>query len=196
MKWKGFLKDAFSSVIGRAFLRYEEKERAKWEYEQKRLFKECGKFVRLNGKSSIAGHDKIVFGNNVHIGTNAYIRGEGGLKIGDNTHISRNLLLYTIDHNLEGKRLPGDEVLIEKPVYIGRNVSIGMNVNIAPGTTINDGCIIGMGVTLAGNIPEFAVVVGSPHRIVKYRDAEHYRKLDALKSYGGIGGYPIPKKYR
>ena len=73
-----------------------------------------------------------VIENNVHIGENAFIRAEGGLFIGENTHVSRNLMLYTVNHNYKGKNVPYDETVIKKPVHIEKNVWIGMNVNILP----------------------------------------------------------------
>jgi virginiamycin A acetyltransferase len=55
------------------------------------------------------------------------------------------------------------------PVTIGNDVFIGMNVTILDGVTIGDGAIIGAGAVVSKNIPPYAIAVGSPIRIVKYR---------------------------
>jgi maltose O-acetyltransferase len=153
--------------------------------------KSCGKGVVLGGPVSITGIEKCEFGNNVHIGINAFIRAQGGLKIGDNTHISRNLLLYTVNHRHSGDRLPYDEELIKKEVVIGKNVWVGMNVCIAPGTTIGDGAIIGMGTVVSGSIPPLSIVGNAQWRIIGWRDKEHYETCDATKAYGGPNGIPF-----
>jgi maltose O-acetyltransferase len=150
--------------------------------------KSCGADVRLNGQAKITGHTSIVIERNVHIGAGAFIRGEGGLRIGENTHISRNLLLYTMNHQYEGTRLPYDESVEPRPVDIGRNVWVGMNVCIAPGTTIGDGAIIGMGTVVAGHVPPLAIVGSEKWRILGWRDEDRYRSLDEGGAYGGING--------
>ena len=161
-----------------------------WEEETKRRFAKCGKGVRLNGYMYITGHSHIEIGDNVHIGSGAFIRGEGGLKIGSNTHITRNLLLYTFNHNYEGTRLPYDEEKVFKPVTIGRNIWIGMNVCIVPGVTIGDGAIIGMGTVVSKDIPPLAIVGSSPPVILKYRNPVHYKALEEIGKFGGRNGQP------
>jgi maltose O-acetyltransferase len=148
---------------------------------------------RINGRAVITGTSQIVLHENVHIGTNAHIRGEGGVEIGANTHISRNLVLYSTNHNYNGFCLPYDDSVHHKSVMIGRNVWIGMNVGIAPGTMIGDGAIIGMSCTVFGTIPPLAIVGSSPWQVIGYRDAKHYDRLEAEACYGGVGGKPIIK---
>lgn len=179
------------------------KRLARWTAEGQRLLRreaqnllmskaaKCGKDLRLNGSFVFTGIESAEIGDNVHIGDNAYIRAEGGLAIGDNTHISRNLVLYTINHNHLGCRLPYDETVIRKPVSIGRNVWIGMNVCITPGTTIGDGAIIEMGTTVSGTVPSLTMVGNQKWRELAKRDAEHYERLDLQHSYGGINGLPL-----
>ena len=148
----------------------------------------AGRGVRILAGAEITAPHRIEVGDNVHIGTGAFIRAEGGLKIGDHTHISRNLLLYTMNHDVEGEWLPYGAAIIAKPVVIGRNVWIGMNVCIAPGTTIGDGAIIGMGTVVAGTVPPMAIVASQPWRTIGHRDAAHYEELDQLGRHRGASG--------
>ncbi len=151
-------------------------------------FASCGGGLHINGIVTITGAKKVVIGNNVHIGAGAFIRGEGGLEIGDNTHISRNLVLYTMNHDYEGRRLPYDEDMIDKPVKIGRNVWIGMNVCILPGTVIGDGAIVGMGTVVFGEVPPLAIIGSAPWQQIGTRDADHYAQRDKERAYGGVNG--------
>ncbi|MDQ7837656.1 MAG: acyltransferase [Thermodesulfobacteriota bacterium] len=157
----------------------------------KSRFKRCGKHVRLNGRICISGPEDVEIGDNVHIGDNAFIRAEGGLVIGDNTHISRNLVCYTINHDYTGQCLPYDNNMIKKRVVIGRNVWIGMNVTIIPGVTIGDGAVIGLGTNVSSDVPPLAIVGSAKHRIIKYRDKDHYDRLNNARKYGGINGRPL-----
>jgi virginiamycin A acetyltransferase len=65
----------------------------------------------------------------------------------------------------------GNENKIEErlPITIGNDVFIGMNVTILDGVTIGDGAIIGAGTIVSKNVPPYAIVVGSPMEIKKYR---------------------------
>ena len=136
----------------------------------------------------ITSPEKAWLGDNVHIGSNGWIRAEGGLRIGDNTHISRNVVIYTVNHNYNGKRLPYDDNQIEKPVTIGNNVWIGMNVTIAPGTTIGEGAIIALGANVSGTISPCQIVASQALRVIGHRDLEHYELLKAAQAFGGADG--------
>lgn len=56
-----------------------------------------------------------------------------------------------------------------KPITIGNDVFIGMNVTILDGVIIGDGAVIGAGAVVSKDIPPYAVAVGSPIQIIKYR---------------------------
>ena len=52
---------------------------------------------------------------------------------------------------------------------IGNDVYIGTNVVILSGVTIGDGAVIGAGAIVTKDVPPFAIVVGCPAKILKYR---------------------------
>lgn len=56
-----------------------------------------------------------------------------------------------------------------KPITIGNDVFIGANVTILDGVTIGDGAVIGAGAVVSKDIPDYAIAVGSPIEIKKYR---------------------------
>ena len=55
------------------------------------------------------------------------------------------------------------------PILIGNDVWIGTNVIVLGGTTIGDGAVIGAGSVVTKNVPPYAIVVGSPARVIKKR---------------------------
>lgn len=55
------------------------------------------------------------------------------------------------------------------PINIGNDVFIGSNVTILDGITIGDGAVIGAGAVVSKDIPPYAVAVGSPIKVIKYR---------------------------
>jgi len=56
-----------------------------------------------------------------------------------------------------------------KRIHIGNDVFIGMNVTVLDGVTIGDGAIIGAGAVVSKDIPPYAIAVGCPIRIIRYR---------------------------
>jgi len=59
-----------------------------------------------------------------------------------------------------------------KPVVIGNDVFIGVNVTVLDGVTIGDGAVIGAGCIVSKDVPPYAIVVGNPMRVFRYRFSE------------------------
>ncbi len=62
-----------------------------------------------------------------------------------------------------------NKVAESKQTIIGNDVFIGANVTILDGVTIADGAVIGAGAVVVNDIPAYAVAVGVPAKVVKYR---------------------------
>ena len=62
-----------------------------------------------------------------------------------------------------------DKVEERKPIVIGNDVFIGANVTVLDGVTIGDGAVIGAGAVVSKDIPSYAIAVGCPIKILKYR---------------------------
>ena len=54
-------------------------------------------------------------------------------------------------------------------INVGNDVWIGAKSTIMSGVTIGDGAIIGSTSTIAKDVPPYAIVVGNPGKVVKYR---------------------------
>ncbi|MBO5480977.1 MAG: acyltransferase [Clostridia bacterium] len=55
-------------------------------------------------------------------------------------------------------------------VEIGQDVWIGAGVKILKGSKIGNGAVIGAGAVVKGNIPENAIALGIPAKVIKYRE--------------------------
>lgn len=150
-----------------------------------RKVKDRGRDCAFLGKAQIAYPEQLKLGDFVQIGSNAFLFCKGGLWIGTGTIISRNLCVYTANHDVSARMLPYDDSYVCKGVKIGENVWIGMNVNICPGVTIGNGAIIGMGTTVSKDVPDGAIVVGSAQRVVGTRDMTAYAELNQARKFFG-----------
>ena len=67
-------------------------------------------------------------------------------------------------------------------IHIGNDVFIGMGVTVLDGVRIGDGAIIGAGAVVSKDIPPYAIAVGCPIRIIRYRfNEETIRQFLDLK---------------
>lgn len=171
--------------------KWREQQRLAWQAHVIQQFSSCGRGTHLSRGTVFVFPERISLGDNVHIGSNGWFQGYGSISIGDNVHISRNCAVFSSNHNYHGERLPYDATYFAKAVSIERNVWLGMNVMIIPGVTIGEGAIVGLGTVVVKDVPPMAIVGGYGHRILGYRDQEHYERVDELGLYGGRGGTPL-----
>ncbi|QUC06111.1 CatB-related O-acetyltransferase [Aggregatibacter sp. oral taxon 513] len=71
---------------------------------------------------------------------------------------------------------------LPKRTHIGNDVWLGADVIILSGLTIGDGAIIGAGSVVTKDIPPYAIAVGAPAKVIKYRfEQDIISKLLKLK---------------
>lgn len=110
------------------------------------------------------------FGKNIQIGKDVFINSgcrfqdHGGIIIGDGTLIGHNVVLATINHDLDPLKR-GDNILA--PIIIGERVWIGASATILPGVRIGDGAVVAAGAVVTKDVPENVVVGGVPARVLK-----------------------------
>ncbi|WP_051586366.1 CatB-related O-acetyltransferase [Selenomonas sp. AE3005] len=67
-------------------------------------------------------------------------------------------------------------------IIIGHDVWIGENVTIMGGVRIGNGAVIGANAVVAKDIPPYAIAVGNPAKIIKYRfDSDTISQLQVIK---------------
>ena len=173
-------------------------------------------------KQARIGHDCIIgeksyiaygvpIGNYVKINAVVYICAE--VEIGDFCMISAHTVFTNDRFPRSGnKELTGLETsaVTEETLRtrVGRGVSIGANATIGPGLTLGEFSMVGMGSVVTHDVPAFALVVGSParvvgwlcacgHPLVKGRDKKPEGKLRCERcgrDYAGENGGLRPAK--
>ena len=62
-----------------------------------------------------------------------------------------------------------DKIKENATTHIGNDVFIGANVTVLDGVTIGDGAVIGAGAVVTKDIPPYAIAVGVPAAVKRYR---------------------------
>ena len=110
-------------------------------------------------------------GENSGLGINARVTGP--LTIGSDVMIGPDVMIFTQNHETERLDIPMRlQTAPKKPVSIGDDVWIAARAIILPGVKIGRGAIIGAGAVVTKDVPEYAVVGGSPARIIKFRNGQ------------------------
>jgi acetyltransferase-like isoleucine patch superfamily enzyme len=135
----------------------------------------------IDSYSYIGGYSKIKncsIGRFCSIGQNVQI----GLGIHPTTLISTYPGFYST--KASGATAISRKDLTEeyKLTRIGHDVWVGNNAIILDGVSLGNGAVVGAGAIVTRDVPAFAIVVGSPAKVVRYRfNAETIEVLEAFE---------------
>jgi acetyltransferase-like isoleucine patch superfamily enzyme len=123
------------------------------------------------------------------------------IDIGNNVFITNGVQFITHDGGTLLLRREVPDLELTAPIKVGDDVYIGLNAMILPGVTIGSRVIIGAGAVVTKSIPDNAVAVGVPAKVVKtvdeYLESARRRSLrlgnlsakakeEALKKHFGV----------
>jgi acetyltransferase-like isoleucine patch superfamily enzyme len=125
-----------------------------------------GKNVVFHKNTDILSGYKITIGNGSIIGENNLLDGRGGLTIGENVNFSKNVSIYTEQHQVNSLDFAG----VKAPVFIDDRAWISCNTIVLPGKTIGKGSIVAAGAVVTKDVPPFMIVGGVPASIIGQRN--------------------------
>ena len=138
-----------------------------------------GKGVKIKRGTSVDRHSRI--GAYSYMGKNCAV---SVTTIGRYCSIGDSVVIGPGDHDMNGVSTSTEfqdnklESLTKKPCVIGHDVWIGAQSIILRGVSIGDGAVVGANSVVTRDVAAFAVVVGSPARIIKTRfDANRAQQI-------------------
>lgn len=106
----------------------------------------------------------ITIGKDVFINSGCHFQDQGGIEIGDGALIGHNVVLATINHDLNPRKNRKNHYA---PIKIGAHVWIGSNATILPGVTIGDYAVVAAGAVVTRDVPAMTIVGGVPAKVLK-----------------------------
>ena len=88
----------------------------------------------------------------------------GGIEIGDGCLIGHNVVLATVNHDLDPSQGRKNHYA---PIKLGQHVWIGSNATITAGVTIGDWAVVAAGAVVTKDVPPYTVVGGVPAKMIK-----------------------------
>lgn len=127
-------------------------------------------FVRI-GPAHSSNTTSIQIGKGLRVGRNVEIDVSGGVVLGDRVSISEDVRIYTHDHLIDGPSVNWRvHPMKMNRLVVGDDVWIGSGAVVLSGVSrIGRGAIIGAATVVISDVPDFAVVVGNPGRVVRLR---------------------------
>ena len=155
------------------------------------ICKSVGNDLQVSPGVVLKHPETMDFGNSVFIGSQTMIQGrfDGSCRIGNHVWIGPQAYFDARDIVLEdyvgwgpgakvlGSTHTGEPIdvpiitteLVIKPVVVGFGADIGMNASVLPGIHVGAHSIVGAGSVVTQDVPEYAIVAGTPARILRFR---------------------------
>ena len=119
-----------------------------------------------------AGELGITLHDGVGLNTRSYLDGNGGVEIGPNTLLSPGVQIISGNHVFDDATVP---IKYQGTAYgrvtIGEDCWLGTNVIVLPGVTVGRGAVIGAGAVVTKDLPDLAIALGVPAKVVGQRGA-------------------------
>ncbi len=133
------------------------------------LFGEFGEGSKIMPMINVVRGREVKIGRNCSILNNVLFMAAGGITIGDGAMIAANAQLITNNHDMYERNL-----LRCKPIHIKRGAWIGAGASIMPGVTVGRYATVGAGSIVTHDVPDYAIVVGSPAKVIRYLEKEKF----------------------
>lgn len=116
-----------------------------------------------------AAFDHIKIGNNVFINSNSLLMARGGITIEDDVMVAANVQFLSNNHDEYDR-----QILICRPIHVKKGAWIGAGASILPGVTVGEYAIVGAGAIVTKDVPDYAVVIGAPAKVIKTLDKDKF----------------------
>lgn len=113
----------------------------------------------------------LVIGDRCVLGRNITITAHRLIRFGDDVWTGNGVFVSDQNHGWDDPALPiGTQAQEPQPVEIGDGAWLGHGVAVLPGVRIGRGSVIGAGAVVTTDVPDRAVAVGVPARVVRLLD--------------------------
>jgi acetyltransferase-like isoleucine patch superfamily enzyme len=133
---------------------------------------EIGRWAHFGDGTAVRCHEGSVrIGDKVVIGRDNTVNCWLDVEIGSATLVADSIYVCDFDHAIADLDRPiKDQGILKTPVRIGPDCWLGAKVTVLRGSRIGQGSVIGANAVVRGDVPDYAVAVGAPARVVRHRD--------------------------
>ena len=133
------------------------------------FYNQIGKNSVVNNQLTVVLPKNVTIGSGVTVMNGALMMAAGGITIEDKVMIAANVQLISNNHDPYIR-----DVITCRPILIKYGAWVGAGATILPGVTVGKYAIVGANSVVNKDIPDYAVAVGSPAKVIKYLDKEKF----------------------
>ncbi len=134
------------------------------------FYNQIGENSIVYNQLTVVRPKNVKIGKNVTVMNGALMMSAGGITLEDNVLIAANVQLISNNHDPYVR-----EIITCKPVVIKYGAWVGAGATILPGVTVGKYAIVGANSVVNKDIPDYAIAVGSPAKVIKYLDKNKFQ---------------------
>jgi acetyltransferase-like isoleucine patch superfamily enzyme len=135
------------------------------------FYHQIGETSIVSTQLTVVAPQNVKIGNSVYIMNGCLLMASGGIIIEDYALVAAHAKIITNDHDPYFR-----PALTCKPVVIKEGAWIGAGAAIMKGVTIGKYAIIGSNSVVTKDVPDYAVAVGIPAKVIKFLDPQKFSK--------------------
>jgi len=125
---------------------------------------------------TVESHGAIVLGDRTVLGHHVTLAAHDSVLVGQDCLIAELVSIRDHDHRFTDPERPvRTQGMQVSRVRIGNDVWIGAKATITRGVTIGDHAVVGANAVVTHDVPAWAVVVGIPAQVLRYREGARGR---------------------
>lgn len=143
-----------------------------YSHVQPRRKLRMGPGCSISPNAVFSNPERVEIGARLTLGARCYLwagPGTGRIVIGDDVLFGPDVMVTSAGYRFNDGGPVTQQAMDEADVIIGDDVWLATRVMVLPGARIGDGAIIGAGAIVTGEIPPYAIAVGTPARVVGQR---------------------------
>lgn len=112
----------------------------------------------------------ITIGENTTVGYYTFLFASANISIGADCLIAPFCYLVDANHGIAREKLIREQEMTASSIKIGEDVWLGTRAVVLPGVTIGRGAVVAAGSVVRDDVPEYAIVAGTPAKVKGCRE--------------------------
>jgi maltose O-acetyltransferase len=117
---------------------------------------------------------RLSIGVNTVIGPGALIDARGGIVLGSNVNVTGGSRFMTAKHDVQDP----DFAAVFAPIVVGNRAWVALGATVLGGVSVGEGAVVTANATVTKDVPPYAIVGGTPARVIGQRSQDLRYSLD------------------
>ena len=144
-----------------------------WRILDELFYNQLGEGTVISNQLTVVAPQNVKMGKYSYVMNGVLLMASGGIVVEDYVLIAAHAKLISNDHDPYFR-----PIITCKPIIIKEGAWIGAGAAIMKGVTVGKYAIVGANSVVTKDVPDYAVVVGVPAKVIKYLDPEKFSKRD------------------